>query len=88
MCFDELESLLQKTAEAFRLGAEAQGSEGLVALIDGLPALLEQVPGDATACLNQVLSAMLAAQSRKDYLYLADLLEYELPAILAPCPRQ
>ena len=87
MIFSDFEMTARNAAYAFRLGMEAQGSEGLIVLIDALPAYLEAMPGDVSARLNQLLATMLAAQSRKDYLYLADLLVHELLTLL-PRERQ
>lgn len=83
MQFNDFEAVVRSTAAAFRLGMEGQGSEGLVALIDALPGLLKSLPVDFAVRLNQLLATMLAAQGRKDYLYLADLLEYELLGFLS-----
>ncbi len=56
---------------------EAQGSEGLVAIIDSLPSVLQAKPV-TTDQLNRVLADILSAQARKDHLYMADLIEHEL----------
>lgn len=83
MLFDEIEDLVRDTAAAFRFGMEAQGSEGLIALIDALPSFVGQFSPEEAGRLNQLLATMLAAQGRKDYGYLADLLEHELLGILS-----
>lgn len=70
--------LALSTAESYRLGMEAQGSEGLVALIDALSFLLQNSPKVDSVRLGQVLTAMFEAQARRDYLYLVDLLQYEM----------
>lgn len=62
----------------------AQGNEGLVAIIDSLPSIL-QVQGE-TEELNVVLVAVLEAQARKDHLFIADLLDNALLALLVPQP--
>jgi hypothetical protein len=82
MISEQFQELALSTASAFRLGMEAQASEGLVALIDALPQMLEAGSGINPTRLNSLLATMFAAQSRRDYLYLADLLQYEL---LPPC---
>lgn len=69
---------LKATAAAFRLGMEAQASENLVELIDLLTPLVQNPVHPYREKMNTVLAELLAAQSRKDYLYAADLLEYEL----------
>lgn len=69
---------LTSAAALFRLGMEAQASENLVKFIDAfLPMLASSAPkqiGQLTALLNDIV----AAQSRKDYLRVADLLEYKI----------
>ena len=64
-----------RTARELRLGQTASGSEELVSLVDALAGILD--PNTAPIFLP-VLEPMLSAQARGDYLYLADLLEYEL----------
>lgn len=83
MVFSDLEVVVQRAAGAFRMGMEAQGSQDLVALIDVLPLFLDGTSNDMALRVNQLLATMLEAQGRKDYLHLADLLEYELLRLLA-----
>lgn len=83
MHFNDLEVVVQRAAGAFRLGMEAQGSQDLVELIDALPLFLEGMSNEMALRANQLLASMFEAQSRKDYLHLADLLEYELLRLLA-----
>lgn len=78
MISEQFQELALSTASALRLGMEAQASEGLVALIDALPQMLKDGSGIDPTRLNALLANMFAAQSRRDYLYLADLLQYEL----------
>lgn len=65
---------------AFRLGREGEGSAALVKFIDCLAPALERnsdlLGGDEATLLNEIM----AAQQRGDYLFVADLLEYLLPA--------
>lgn len=84
----EFRELVQEAVVAFRLGREAQGSEKLVAIVDLLPVLVSTVPSTDLPRLNGMFSAMLAAQGRRDFLFLADLLEYELLAVLTPSSWQ
>ena len=76
MVYDHLESVVKSTVTAFRCGMEAQASEGLVAIIDALPLVLNSAKEPAE--LRGIFVEMLAAQERKDYNYLADLLEFRL----------
>lgn len=82
MSSEEFLQIAQKAVESYRCGMEAQGSECLVALIDVLSAMLQKSESPDSGALSQVLAAMFAAQERKDYLYLADLLQYEMVPLL------
>lgn len=70
--------ILKTTADAFRLGMEGQASENLVKLIDLLMPMFQDPAWSNREGKNRILEELLAAQSRKDYLYAADLLEYEV----------
>jgi hypothetical protein len=78
---------LKAAAAAFRLGMEGQASENLVELIGLLTPLLQNPTYPHREKMNKMLAELLAAQSRKDYLYAADLLEYELPKWLVGYER-
>lgn len=83
---NKFHELVLSTATAFRLGMEAQASESLVALIDFLPQALQAGNGVDPVRLNSLMASMFAAQSRRDYSYLADLLQYELATLFNPVP--
>lgn len=82
MTSEEFLQIALSTVESYRRGMEAQGSESLVALIDVLSALLQSFGSIDSGAFSQVLTAMFAAQERKDCLYLADLLQYEMLPLL------
>lgn len=74
-----LASACVEVALAFRLGADAEASDGMLAVLDGL----ERALGDGTlspSAAEPVLAEMLAAQERGDLLLVADILEQ----IIAP----
>lgn len=79
---NKLVRLLQSTAESFRLGMEGAGSQALVELIDGLSLNLIGLRQEDIAALNTILVRALEAQQRKDFLYVADMLEYRLKPFL------
>lgn len=79
---NKLVGLLHSTVESFRLGMEGQGSQALVELIDSLSQSLIGLRQEDMAPLNTVLVQALEAQQRKDYLYVADVLEYRLKPFL------
>lgn len=72
----ELIALVKNTAAQFRLGHEASASIGLRKVIDTLQQLLQQQALPAT--VTNVFPQMLSSQERRDWLGLADSLEYEL----------
>ena len=78
---------LRATVAAFRLGMEAQASENLLKVIDFITPLVQNPIYQHRKNMNAVLTELLAAQMRKDYLYAADLLEYELTKWLTGCER-
>ncbi len=78
----ELINLITQTASQFRLGHEATASIGLRKIIDTLQQLLQQQALPAT--VMNVFPQMLSSQERRDWLGLADSLEYELVELLQP----
>ncbi len=64
---------------SFRLGMNGQASESLVKFIDCLTSALQKNAAALGSAETHLINAIFEAQSRGDYLYLADLLEYELP---------
>ncbi|MBW2011270.1 MAG: hypothetical protein JRI32_06420, partial [Deltaproteobacteria bacterium] len=73
---------LKSAATAFRLGMEGQAGQDLVRFIDGfLPVLQDPHRLDCKE-ITPLLNEVLAAQSRKDYLRVADLLEYEVSLLI------
>lgn len=65
-------------AVAFRLGREGEASQRLVQGIDQLVASLGSLPAERVGLLQRELNETLQAQQRKDFLRVADLLEYVL----------
>lgn len=70
--------ILGKTVMAFRLGMEGQGSQNFVEVIDFITPFIQNPNCPDRKNISILLSGLLDAQSRRDYLYLADLLEYRL----------
>jgi len=68
----------EKVGRFLRLGMEALGSVELVNSIDLLIAKLPELQPSLASDIQVLLSLALSAQERKDYLYVADLLEYEI----------
>lgn len=78
MISEQIGALAQDAAKAFRLGMEGQASEWFIALIDLLPEFLQTATAADFNRWQPLLAHMVIAQDGKDYLYLADLLEYNL----------
>lgn len=80
--------LLKATADAFRLGIEGQASENMIKLIDSLAPFVQNPACPNRGEINSLLTKMIEAQSRKDYLHTADLLEFELSRWLTGCKKE
>lgn len=77
---DTLIQVMTSAAHKFRLGHEADGSHDFAQCIDLLTSLLPELQN--TTMVSEILSSMLTAQERHDWLALADNLEYDLPFLL------
>lgn len=73
---------LRSAATAFRLGMEGRAGKDLVGFIDSLFPIFQNFNQTGFHKINGLLNEILAAQSRKDYLRVADLLEYELSLLV------
>ena len=78
----ELTALGCSAAKYFRLGMEAAGSEDLTRFIDDLFPLLGSLPAETISHLNEISMAVLGAQARRDFLQVADLLQYKIAPLL------
>jgi len=76
--FDSLDAVVL----AFRLGQEGEGNDQLIALMDVLGESFAHASKSTLLRLSPMLSETLAAIERKDYLWAADLLEYEIAPLL------
>jgi hypothetical protein len=82
---DGWRSPLAAAVRALRLGQEGEGSEQLTRFIDRLAPALGALPAPQLTALNGALEAILQGQGRKDFLLVADLLEYEVAPFLEQC---
>ena len=73
---------LEEASKLFRLGMEAFGSAKLRQAIDLLVVALPQLSPEASLQVQNLLVEALAAQERRDFLLLADFLEYEIVPLL------
>lgn len=74
---------LNSATHAFRIGMDNLGNENLVALIDCIGNELAGIAPQHLEEFQKMLAEILAAQTRKDYLFVADLLEFEVKTFLA-----
>jgi hypothetical protein len=67
---------------ALRLGMEGMAGDRMARFIDALAPRLSLSAPAATQRLNPLLGEALAAQGRKDFQRMADLLQYEIKPLL------
>lgn len=75
------------TIKAFRLGMEGQANEKFSKMIGDFELLLPKLPSQKLNHLMAVLPEILAAQTRQDYLNIADSLEYRVAPLLISNPQ-
>ena len=73
---------LEEVVEAYRLGMEGQASSHLVKLIDLLTPVLAKATSEQALRINPLLVNATSAIEHKDYLYAADMFEYEIAPLL------
>lgn len=74
---------MQLCADLFRLSREAEANKYLAELFEPLAMFMQAESGPRLEFLQQLISALMTAQQRRDLLYLADLLEFELKPLYA-----
>jgi hypothetical protein len=73
---------LAAAAALFRLGREAEGNAAFTRIIERLQAEVGSGDPEALAPLLPTFESIVRAQERGDWLFIADLLEYELGKML------
>jgi hypothetical protein len=74
----ELDRLLTETQDEIFAGRFKEADGKLLEVIEILPRLAGALAAKQLAEFNGVIMAVLSAQQKRDYLLLADLLEYKL----------
>lgn len=74
----DISQKLDEVARGYRLGMEGHGSVKLVQLIEMLLPELTDLPPTNLIPLNHLLTQSMEALSRRDYLFVADLLEFPI----------
>lgn len=69
---------IHAVVHALRLGRSAEGNDALAEFLQQLSIALTGPLGSQAPLLLPALRALLQAQEQGDFLYVADLLEYEL----------
>ena len=82
----DLRNLLAESIRLFRLGMEAHGSTRLKLAIDLLIVQLPKLSEIECRNIQIQLGHVLSAQERRDFLWVADLLEYQVIPILTSYP--
>ncbi|MDH5183557.1 MAG: hypothetical protein OEX12_06650 [Gammaproteobacteria bacterium] len=79
MAYDELAKRGHLIANHFRLGFEADGNDALASLIDEMLDELQMLSKKVGGIyLNRILGNIIEAQQKADYIYIADIIEYEI----------
>ena len=80
---DKIVSLINEASMALLQAKEGQANELLTKLYDELLALAPLLSPEKLVCLTQVMEIIYDAQQRRDYIYLVDILKYNLLVLLA-----
>lgn len=77
-----IEALIEQACLLILCGNEGAANESLINLFDELLSISNNLPVEKMQALTQILPIVLDAQKRRDMVYLADLLQYEVIRIL------
>ncbi|WP_017902245.1 hypothetical protein [Pseudomonas asplenii] len=72
----------QRCSALFRFGRDVEAALVMVEVFDGIQSQLQQASAEVRQRWTQLLLSMFDCQARQDWLGLADLLQYELVALL------
>jgi len=76
---DNCRQYLSQAIISFRLGMDAEGSDNLMKFIDHFRQLFSPGRKYLSDYDAQLIKTIVSAQRRGDTIYLADLIEYEIP---------
>ncbi len=77
-----LEQQIEQVGIHFRTAKEAKANQLLADLLTELEPTLTKLPANQLERVNQYLPVLLDAQERRDNLFVADILEYEIKPLL------
>ncbi len=83
MYYKKLLEKIDQTSIAFLQAREGQANELLSEVFDDLMTLSDFFTPETLKILTQLLTIMHDAQLRRDYVYLVDVLRYELPKYIS-----
>ena len=79
MTTNDFNILLDDASKAFRLGMDAYASTLLTKIIDNIMNIIkEDMQNNELKDFSALIQDIMESQNRADYLYLADLLDFEL----------
>ena len=78
MAFTKLNTAIEKASNALLQGKEGEANELLSEVYDELLIISSTLPASNLEKLQPVMQVMLKAQQERDYVYLVDILKYQL----------
>lgn len=82
MKFDNLAQLINNASQVLLQAKEGEANVLLSEVFDELLILTPTAPTEVILTLIQVIKIMHEAQQRRDYVYLVDILRYEIPELI------
>lgn len=83
MTTNSISQSLRIVVDGFRLGMEAAGSDVLIGVTEQLASEISSWPEREIQALNPWLEKLFTAQAQKNFLYVADILEYQVLPLFA-----
>ncbi|MEH6383100.1 MAG: hypothetical protein V7780_00745 [Colwellia sp.] len=75
--------LISETYRLILCGQEGAANKSLAKIYDELLKITPMLSAEKIQTLSQLLQVMLDAQQRRDMIYLADIMKFEIPKILS-----
>lgn len=82
MVFTKLNAAIENASVALLQGKEGEANELLSDVYDELLIISSTLPGSRIESLQPVMDVILKAQQDRDYVYLVDILKYQLLGFL------
>ncbi|MBA6264350.1 hypothetical protein [Colwellia sp. Bg11-12] len=78
-----INALISETYRLILCGQEGAANKSLAKIYDELLKITPMLSAEKIQTLSQLLQVMLDAQQRRDMIYLADIMKFEIPKILS-----